>query len=57
MKQLFSLHKRSEKSSNFTDIPNNLFKRIQRKKRGLRNDDGYWSPESALTRVSDVVWL
>ena len=41
------------KSSNFTDIPNNLFKEYNVKK-GLRNDDGT-GVRVGLTRVSDVV--
>ena len=41
------------KSSNYTDIPNHLFKETQRKK-GLRNEDGT-GVRVGLTRVSDVV--
>lgn len=41
------------KSSNYTDIPNNLFKEYNVKK-GLRNEDGT-GVRVGLTRVSDVV--
>ena len=41
------------KSSNYTDIPNNLFKEHNVKK-GLRNEDGT-GVRVGLTRVSDVV--
>lgn len=41
------------KSSNYTDIPNRLFKEFNVKK-GLRNDDGT-GVRIGLTRVSDVV--
>ena len=41
------------KSSNFTDIPNGLFKEYNVKK-GLRNEDGT-GVRIGLTKVSDVV--
>ena len=41
------------KSSNYTDIPNHLFKEHNVKK-GLRNEDGT-GVRVGLTRVSDVV--
>lgn len=41
------------KSSNYTDIPNKLFKEYDVKK-GLRNEDGT-GVRVGLTRVSDVV--
>lgn len=41
------------KSSNYTDIPNNLFKKYNVKK-GLRNEDGT-GVRISLTRVSDVI--
>ena len=41
------------KSSNYTDIPNHLYKEYNVKK-GLRNEDGT-GVRMGLTRVSDVV--